>query len=145
MRELLYLKDEQIKELIELIFYVYKETYADHKSILKKHSFGKDHQRVIQLIERNENITISNLLKKLKITKQSLNRVLKDLLKKKIIVQKKGQTDARQRLLKLDKNGKELFDEFFSQQKNRIYNALKRSEPDSVIKFKKVLKQIANG
>ena len=145
MRELLYLKDEQIKELIELIFYVYKETYADHKSILKKHSFGKAHQRVIQLIERNENITISNLLKKLKITKQSLNRVLKDLLKKKIIVQKKGQADARQRLLKLDKNGKELFDEFFSQQKNRIYNALKRSEPDSVIKFKKVLKQIANG
>ena len=145
MRELLYLKDEQIKELIELIFYVYKETYADHKSILKKPSFGKAHQRVIQLIERNENITISNLLKKLKITKQSLNRVLKDLLKKKIIVQKKGQADARQRLLKLDKNGKELFDEFFSQQKNRIYNALKRSEPDSVIKFKKVLKQIANG
>ena len=60
MRELLYLKDEQIKELIELIFYVYKETYADHKSILKKHSSGKAQQRVIQLIERNENITISN-------------------------------------------------------------------------------------
>ena len=52
MKELLYLKDEQIKDLIEQLFYAYRETFADSKKILKKHSFGIAHQKVIHLIER---------------------------------------------------------------------------------------------
>ncbi len=145
MRDLLYLKDDQIKELIELIFFVYRETYSDHNNVLKKYSFGKAHQRVLQLVERHENISVSELLKKLKITKQSLNRVLNDLFKKKMVLQKKGQIDARQKLLKLDKEGKKLFDEIFIFQKNKIFQALKNSDADSVIKFKKVLEKMANG
>ena len=82
MRDLLYLKDDQIKDFIEQIFYAYRETYSDPKKILKKYSFGKAHHRVIHLIERHAGITISGLLSKLKITKQSLNRVLRDLIKK---------------------------------------------------------------
>ena len=88
MRDLLYLKDDQIKELIELIFFVYRETYSDPNNVLKKYSFGKAHQRVLQLVERHENISVSELLKKLKITKQTLNRVLNDLFKKKMVLQK---------------------------------------------------------
>ena len=75
MNDLLYLKDDQIKDFIEKIFYAYRETYSDPKKILKKHSFGTAHHKAIHLIERYNGLTISNLLSKLKITKQSLNRV----------------------------------------------------------------------
>tara|TARA_B100001245_G_C22672127_1_gene328897 strand:- start:198 stop:635 length:438 start_codon:yes stop_codon:yes gene_type:complete len=144
MKDLLYLKDDQIKEFIEHIFYAYRETYSDPKKILKKHSFGTAHHRAIHLIERNIGITISDLLKKLKITKQSLNRVIRDLIKNKTIYIKKGEIDARQRQVFLNEKGKKLFDEIFHEQKKRIYNALKNSDSDSVIKFKNVLNKIIN-
>ena len=144
MKELLYLKDDQIKEFIEHIFYAYRETYSDPKKILKKHSFGTAHHRAIHLIERNNGITISGLLKKLKITKQSLNRVIRDLIKNKTIYIKKGEIDSRQRHIYLNEKGKKLFDEIFLEQKKRIYNALKKSDSDSVIKFKNVLSKIIN-
>ena len=144
MRDLLYLKDDQIKDFIEQIFYAYKETYSDPKKILKKYSFGTAHHRAIQLIERHEGLTVSDLLNKLKITKQSLNRVLRDLIKNKAILLKKGEVDARQRLIFLNEKGKKFFEEIFLEQKKRIYNALKSSDSDSVIKFKNVLKKIIN-
>ena len=144
MRDLLYLKDDQIKDFIEQIFYAYRETYSDPKKVLKKYSFGTAHHRAIQLIERHSGITISGLLSKLKITKQSLNRVLRDLIKNKTIMIKKGEVDSRQRHIFLNEKGKRLFDEIFFEQKKRIYNALKKSDADSVIKFKKVLDKIIN-
>ena len=144
MSDLLYLKDEQIKEFIEQIFYAYRETYSDHKKILKKYSFGTAHHRAIHLIERHEGLTISELLNKLKITKQSLNRVLKDLVKNKTVFIKKGEIDSRQRHIFLNEKGKKLFEEVFAEQKKKIYNALKNSDSDSVIKFKKVLNKIIN-
>jgi len=144
MRDLLYLKDDQIKDFIEQIFYVYRETYSDPKKILKKYSFGTAHQRTIHIIERNAGITVTGLLKKLKVTKQSLNRVLRDLIKNKTIILKKGEVDSRQRHIFLDKKGKILFNEIFLEQKKKIYNAFKNSDSDSVIKFKNVLKKIIN-
>ena len=144
MRELLYLKDDQIKDFIEQIFYAYRETYSDPKKILKKYSFGTAHHRAIHIIERHEGITISGLLNKLKITKQSLNRVLRDLIKNKSVFIKKGEIDSRQRHIFLNEKGKKFFDEIFLEQKKRIYNALKNSDSDSVIKFKNVLSRIIN-
>tara|TARA_B100000700_G_scaffold49201_1_gene51973 strand:+ start:1048 stop:1485 length:438 start_codon:yes stop_codon:yes gene_type:complete len=144
MRDLLYLKDDQIKDFIEQIFYAYRETYSDPKKILKKYSFGTAHHRVIHLVERHSGITISGLLNKLKITKQSLNRVLRDLIKSKTITIRKGEIDSRQRHVFLNEKGKKLFDEIFFEQKKRIFNALKKSDADSVIKFKNVLDRIIN-
>ena len=144
MKDLLYLKDDQIKDFIEQIFYVYRETYSDPKKILKKYSFGTAHQRTIYIIERNTGITVSGLLKKLKVTKQSLNRVLRDLIKNKTIILKKGEVDSRQRHIFLDERGKKIFEEMFHEQKKKIYNAFKNSDSDSVIKFKTVLKKIIN-
>ena len=144
MRDSLYLKDDQIKDFIELIFYAYRETYSDPKKILKKYSFGTAHHRAIHLIEKHEGITVSGLLNKLKITKQSLNRVLRDLIKNKAILTKRGEVDSRQRHIFLNNKGKKLFDEIFLEQKKRIYNALKSSDSDSVIKFKNVLNKIIN-
>ena len=144
MKELLYLKDDQIKDFIEQIFYVYRETYSDPKKILKKNSFGTAHYRAILLIERHKGLTVSDLLSKLKITKQSLNRVLKDLINNKTIFLRKGKVDSRQRKIFLNEKGEKLFEEIFVEQKRRIYNAFKNSDSDSVIKFKNVLNKIIN-
>ena len=144
MRDQLYLKDDQIKDFIEKIFYAYRETYSDPKEILKKYSFGTAHHRAIHLIERYEGLTVSDLLNKLKITKQSLNRVLRDLIKNKSILVKKGEVDSRQRQIFLNEKGKKLFEEIFLQQKKRIYDAFKNSDADSVIKFRNVLSKIIN-
>jgi len=144
MRDLLYLKDDQIKDFIEQLFYAYRETYSDPKKILKKYSFGIAHHKAIHLIEKHRGITISGLLNKLKITKQSLNRVLRDLIKNKAVLIIKGEVDSRQRHVFLNEKGKKLFDEIFFEQKKRIYNALKNSDSDSVIKFKNVLSKIIN-
>ena len=144
MRELLYLKDDQIKDFIEQIFYAYRETYSDPKKILKKYSFGTAHHRAILLIERHEGLTVSDLLNKLKITKQSLNRVLRDLINNKAVFLRKGEVDSRQRKIFLNEKGEKIFEEIFIAQKRRIYNAFKNSDSDSVIKFKKVLNKIIN-
>ena len=144
MRNLLYLKDDQIKDFIEQIFYAYRATYSDPKKILKKYSFGTAHHRAIHLIERHEGLTVSELFSILKITKQSLNRVLRDLLNNKAILLKKGEIDSRHRQIFLNEKGKKLSQEIFLEQKKRIYNAFKNSDSDSVIKFKNVLKKIIN-
>ena len=81
----------------------------------------------------------------LKITKQSLNRVLRDLIKTKMIKQIKDDEDTRKKNLFLDKEGKIFFNQIYESQKKRIFDALKNSEPDSVIKFKEVLNKIIDG
>ena len=86
MKELLYLKDDQLKDLIEKLFVSYRETFSDSKKILDKYSIGLAHHKVIHLLSMYKGISISELLKRLKVTKQSLNRVLKDLIKLEIII-----------------------------------------------------------
>ena len=145
MKELLYLRDDQIKDCIQLLLYAYRETFSDPKEILKKNSLGSAHHRTLHLIERNEGISVNELLIKLKIKKQSLSRVLKDLKKSKIIKQVKDNNDSRRKLLYLDQIGKKFYNEIFETQKKRIFNALKDSDSESVIHFKEVLKKIVNG
>ncbi len=145
MKDLLYLKDEQIKDFIQLLYYAYRETYSDPKDILSKKFFGPAHLRALNLIESNPGISLGELIYKLKITKQSINRVIRDLLKSKMIKQLKDDKDTRKKKLYLDKDGKIFFDTIYKKQKQRIFNALKNSEPESVVKFKEVLKKIING
>ena len=142
MRDLLYLKDEQIKDFIQLLYYAYRETYSDPKDLLSKKFLGPAHLRALNLIERNPGINLGELIFKLKVTKQSLNRVLRDLIKTKMIKQIQDDEDTRKKNLFLDKEGKIFFDALYNSQKKRIFNALKNSSSDSVIKFKNVLKKI---
>jgi DNA-binding MarR family transcriptional regulator len=144
MKELLYLKDEQIKDFIQLLFYAYRETFSDPKEILAKNSFGPAHLRALNLIERNPGTNLGELIYQLKVTKQSLNRVLRDLLKSKMIKQIKDSNDTRRKNIFLDTDGKVFFNKIYETQKKRIFSALKNSEPESVIKFKEVLKKIIN-
>tara|TARA_B100000401_G_scaffold431215_1_gene366976 strand:- start:984 stop:1421 length:438 start_codon:yes stop_codon:yes gene_type:complete len=145
MKELLYLKDDQLKGLIEKLFVSYRETFSDSKKILEKYSIGLAHQKVIHLLSMYEGISISDLLKKLKITKQSLNRVLKDLIKLDLIIFKKSDQDTRVKHLFLNEKGKKVFNEIFEIQKKRIYNALLNSKSEEVLNFDNVLNKIING
>jgi len=145
MKELLYLKDDQLKDLIEKIFISYRETFSDSRNILKKYSIGLAHQKVIHLLSMYTGITISDLLKKLKITKQSLNRVLKDLIKLELVIFEKDDQDTRIKHVFLNKKGKKVFNEIFEIQKKRIYKALLNSNSEEVINFDNVLKKIING
>ena len=142
MKELLYLKDEQLKGLIEKLFIGYRETFSDSKEVLNKYSIGLAHQKVIHLLSMYEGISISELLKKLKVTKQSLNRVIKDLDKLAVILFKKDEQDTRIKHVFLNDKGKKIFDEIFDIQKKRIYNALLNSSSEEVINFDNVLKKI---
>ena len=145
MKELLYLKDDQLKGLIEKLFISYRETFSDSKKILNKYSIGLAHQKVIHLLSMYEGITISELLKKLKITKQSLNRVLKDLINLEIVIFKKDDQDTRIKHVFLNEKGEKIFGEIFETQKKRIYKALLNSNSEEVINFDNVLKKIING
>ena len=144
MKKLLYLKDHQLKEYIEKIFNGYRETVADAKKVLDKHSLGTAHNKVIHLISLYEGITISSLLRKLKVTKQSLNRVLNDLVEMNAIEFKRDEVDTRVKHIYLTEIGSKIFDEIFSAQKKRIYDAFLSSESNEVISFDKVLKKIIN-
>ena len=142
MKDLLYLKDEHLKEFIEKLFISYRESFGDAKKTLDKYSLGIAHHKVIHIISIHEGITISNLLKKLKVTKQSLNRILNDLVKFNIISFIKDEKDSRMKHVHLTKKGGEVFNEIFNSQKKRIYNALINSSSLEVNHFKNVLKKI---
>ena len=144
MKQLLYLKDDQLKDFIEKIFIGYRETFSDSKNILESYEIGIAHQKVLHLISQYKGITISELLKKLKVTKQSLNRVLNDLIKLKSIEFKKDSQDTRVKHVYLNDKGEKIFNEIFSAQKKRIYKALLNSSSSEVINFNKVLQRIIN-
>ncbi len=145
MKELLYLKDDQLKDLIEKLFLSYRETFSDSKKILDKYSIGLAHQKVIHLLSMYKGISISELLKRLKITKQSLNRVLRDLIKLEMLEFKKDDQDTRVKHVYLNDKGKKIFNEIFEIQKKRIHSALLNSSSEEVINFDNVLKKIING
>ena len=145
MKELLYLKDEQLKDIIEKLFVSYRETFADSKIVLDKYSIGLAHHKVIHLLSMYQGISISELLKRLKVTKQSLNRVLKDLIKLEVINFKKDDQDTRIKHVFLNEKGQKIFNEIFNLQKKRIYNALLNSNSEEVINFDNVLSKIING
>ena len=145
MKELLYLKDDQLKDLIEKLFIGYREVFSDSKKTLEKYSIGLAHNKVILLLSMYEGISISELLKKLKVTKQSLNRVLKDLINLNIIEFKKNEQDTRIKHIFLNEKGKRIFNEIFQTQKKRIHNALLNSNSEEVLNFDSVLNKIING
>ena len=145
MKELLYLKDDQLKDLIEKLFIGYREIFSDSKKILEKHSIGLAHNKVIHILSMYEGISISELLKRLKVTKQSLNRVLKDLIRLEAIEFKKDEQDTRVKHVFLNNKGKNISNEIFQTQKKRIYKALLNSKSEEVLNFDSVLHKIING
>ncbi len=144
MKELLYLKDEQIKEFIEKLFLSYRDTFSDSKTVLNKYSLGIAHNKVLHILSTYKGITIGELLDKLKITKQSLNRILRDLIKLNVITYKRDSKDTRVKHVYLNEKGEKIFNEIFTKQKKRIYSALLNSSAKEVVDFNNVLKKLIN-
>lgn len=118
-------------DLIELLFFAYRDFVGDPDRILAQYGFGRAHHRVLHFVNRNPGLTIASLLDILRITKQSLNRVLKDLLEKGYVEQRAGLVDRRQRLLYVTPRGAALALDLAAMQTRRISRALEEAGPDA--------------
>ncbi|MDB5525308.1 MAG: winged helix DNA-binding domain protein [Rhizobium sp.] len=117
-------------EMIELLFFAYRDFISDPDAILAKSGFGRAHHRVVHFVNRDPGMTVADLLETLKITKQSLARVLKQLIDSDYITQREGPDDRRQRRLYPTKAGRELALELARPQSRRIANAFGGKEDD---------------
>tara|TARA_B100000963_G_scaffold361820_1_gene400026 strand:+ start:2451 stop:2888 length:438 start_codon:yes stop_codon:yes gene_type:complete len=142
LKDFLYLKEKNLKDVIELLLKSYTSSFSDSEQTLKRNSLGKAHHRLIILIDNKPGLKVSDILNSLKITKQSLNRVIQDLIKKGLINLKKGEKDGREKKVFLTAKGIEFSNNLFNSQKSRILSAFKKSSPDEVLYFKNVLKRI---
>ncbi|WP_414524009.1 MarR family winged helix-turn-helix transcriptional regulator [Pseudochelatococcus sp. G4_1912] len=117
-------------DIIELLFFAYRDFVSDPDRLLAEYGFGRAHHRVLHFVERHPGLTIAEILDILSITKQSLNPILKDLVEKGYIVQRTGTVDRRQRLLFPTDKGRALSLDLISPQLDRIARALEGAAPD---------------
>jgi DNA-binding MarR family transcriptional regulator len=117
-------------ELIESLFFAYRNFVGEADKILLTYNFGRAHHRVLHFVYRNPGLTIAALLDILQITKQSLARVLKELIEAGFIVQHEGEEDRRQRLLHLTPQGETLAAELSVAQSTKLNTALARIDAD---------------
>ena len=103
--------NEPIWDVIELLFFAYRDFIGDPDDVLAKFGFGRAHHRVLHFVNRNPGMKVAELLDILKITKQSLGRVLKQLIDQGYVVQKEGANDRRQRLLYVTRQRRDVGDE----------------------------------
>src|SRR5215207_1493803 len=118
------LEEQPAYDLIELFFFAYRDFVSDPDRILGDYGFGRAHHRVLHFVDRQSGLTIAELLDILRITKQSLNRVLKELIEKEFIDSRTGTTDRRQRLLYTTPQGHDLAVKLAKLQTRRIMRAL---------------------
>lgn len=135
----LFLRDDDLRQGIEMLFFAYRDFTAKADETLAQYGFGRAHHRVIYFVGRNPDMTVSELLDILKITKQSLSRVLGQLVRQGFIVQKPGATDRRQRLLSLTELGAELERKLTEEQRALVARAYRAAGAEAVEGFRKVL------
>lgn len=135
----LFLRDEDLRQAIEMLFFAYRDFTAEPDAILKELDFGRAHHRVIYFVGRNPGLTVSDLLGILRITKQSLSRVLGQLVREGYIEQSQGTRDRRQRLLSLTEKGRTLERRLTQTQRERIARAYREAGAEAVEGFRKVL------
>jgi DNA-binding MarR family transcriptional regulator len=140
----LFLRDDDLRQGIELFFFAYRDFTAKADETLLQYGFGRAHHRVIYFVGRNPGMTVSDLLDILKITKQSLSRVLSQLVRQGFIVQRPGATDRRQRLLSLTEFGAELERKLTEEQRALVARAYRSAGAEAVEGFRKVLLGLIN-
>ena len=136
---LLFLRDEGLREGMELLYFAYRDFTAEADEILKEPGFGRAHHRALHFIARNPGIRITELLAVLKITKQSLGRVLKDLIAAGMVSRTQGATDKREKHLALTEKGAALEKRLSASLKHAIANAYRSAGPEAVQGFREVL------
>jgi DNA-binding MarR family transcriptional regulator len=137
--------DETVLQGIELLFFAYRDFTAEPDRILDEYGFGRAHHRVVHFVGRHPQMTVGELLLILRITKQSLNRVLGQLVRQGFIIQHRGPQDRRQRLLELTEKGRELEGRLVGVQRARVAAAFRKAGTPAVEGFRKVLLGIIAG
>ncbi|NND50597.1 MAG: MarR family transcriptional regulator [Rhizobiales bacterium] len=132
-------------ELMELLFFAYRDFISDPDQILEQYGFGRAHHRVLHFVLRNPGIRVAELLDILKITKQSLGRVLKQLIEEGFIYQREGASDRRQRLLYVTEKGRALALSLAAPQITRIRAALEQSGEGTEERLRSALLNLVNG
>lgn len=135
----LFLREEELRQGIELLFYAYRDFTSDPDEILSTYRFGRAHHRAVHFIGRNPGMTVAELLAILRITKQSLSRVLSQLIDRGFVEQKKGAEDRRQRLLYLTESGIDLELRLSQPQQARVARAYREAGAEAVEGYRKVL------
>jgi DNA-binding MarR family transcriptional regulator len=124
-------QDEPIWDIIELLFFAYRDFVSEPDDVLAKFCFGRAHHRVLHFVNRNPGMKVAELLDILKITKQSLGRVLKQLVDEGYVIQKEGASDRRQRLLYVTSKGETLAMKLAGLQTARVAGALDELGPNA--------------
>jgi DNA-binding MarR family transcriptional regulator len=136
---LLFLREEELRQGIELLYYAYRDFTAEPDAMLARYGFGRAHHRVIYFVGRHPQMSVSDLLGILRITKQSLSRVLGQLVRQGFIRQSPGSRDRRQRLLELTDKGTELERQLSENQRQRVAKAYREAGGAAVEGFRKVM------
>ncbi|MFZ5791644.1 MAG: MarR family winged helix-turn-helix transcriptional regulator [Pseudomonadota bacterium] len=140
----LFLREEDLRQGMELLFYAYRDFTGVADALLAEHGFGRAHHRVIYFVGRKPGMTVSELLTILKITKQSLSRVLGALIAEGFVSQRPGERDRRQRLLQLTEKGADLERRLSERQRALIAAAYRGAGAEAVEGFRKVLLGLVN-
>jgi DNA-binding MarR family transcriptional regulator len=140
----LFLREEELRRGMELLFFAYRDFALEPDTLLAKHDYGRAHHRVIYFVGRYPGISVTELLNILKITKQSLSRVLSRLVEDAVVVPRPGQTDRRQRRLELSDKGRELEQTLTLRQRERFARAIRQAGAEAVEGFRQVLLQLIN-
>ncbi|MGI4951534.1 MAG: MarR family winged helix-turn-helix transcriptional regulator [Janthinobacterium lividum] len=138
----LFLREEQMRHAQDLLFFAYRDFTAAADAILEELGLGRAHHRAIHFIGRQPGMTVGDLLAILRITKQSLARVLTTLIEQKLVAQAPGRSDRRQRLLTLTEDGRALERRLFEQQRERLAVAYREAGGPAVDGFRRVMRGI---
>ncbi len=138
----LFLREEELRQGMELLFFAYRDFTAEPDQILARYNFGRAHHRVIYFVGRHPGIAVSELLDILGITKQSLSRVLGQLVRQGFVVQRADRRDRRRRLLELTDDGRELERQLSENQRRRMARAYRNAGAESVEGFRTVLRNL---
>ena len=143
--KLLFLTDEQLRQSAELLFFAYRDFTSDPDEILAARGLGRAHHRALHFIRRRPGITVAGLLEILRVTKQSLNRVLRQLVDEGLVESTEGRQDRRQRNLRLSEKGEALERALSEPQRARLRRAYALAGPEAVAGFRQVLEQMLDG
>jgi DNA-binding MarR family transcriptional regulator len=136
--------DTEAAELVEMLFFAYRDFVADADDFLVELKFGRAHHRVLHFVGRSPGMTVAQLLDILRITKQSLSRVLKDLLEQGYVLQKEGPEDRRQRLLYLTPEGTALWQKLITPQMQRFRDAAHHLGEEDGALYRELFLQLIN-
>lgn len=140
----LFLTDDQLRIGVELMFFAYRDLIGDPDRILIDRGYGRAHHRAIHFIRHRPGVTVAGLIELLGVTKQSLNRVLRQLIADGLVGQTVGASDRRQRLLHLTDEGEALEAQLSIPQRERLRQAYLEAGPEAVAGFREVLHRMMN-